>query len=99
MWSVARPEQLNSSLPLVKVNILGHLAEMRRIPSVTEPSEYLLEPLREGADFILYRGRQRGNLSPILAVGLAAEQLSPQSLRRLEHEYSLAGELDPTWAA
>ena len=70
-----------------------------RMPSITEPSEYVLEPLREGADFTLYRGRQHGNASPVLAVALAAEQPSPQSLRRLEHEYSLAAELDPAWAA
>ena len=56
-------------------------------------------PLREGADFTLYRGRQQGNPSSILAVALSAEQPSPQSLRRLEHEYSLAAELDPAWAA
>src|SRR3981081_1778786 len=40
-----------------------------------------------------------GNPSPVLAVALTAEQSSPQSLRRLEHEYSLAAELDPAWAA
>jgi len=34
-----------------------------------------------------------------LAIALCAEPPSPQSLRRLEHEYSLAAELDPTWAA
>jgi PAS domain S-box-containing protein len=32
-------------------------------------------------------------------VALAAEQESPQSLRRLEHEYSLEAELDEAWAA
>jgi PAS domain S-box-containing protein len=64
-----------------------------------EDSEYVLEPLREGADFIVYRGRQRGVQTPILAVAVAAEQPSPQSLRRLEHEYSLAAELDAVWAA
>jgi serine/threonine protein kinase len=64
-----------------------------------EPSGYVLEPLREGADFTLYRGRQHGNPSPVLVVALAAEQPSPPSLRRLEHEYSLAAELDPAWAA
>jgi PAS domain S-box-containing protein len=63
------------------------------------PSEYVLEPLREGAEFTLYRGRQHGDSTPVLAVALAADQPSPQSLRRLEHEYSLAGELDPAWAA
>jgi PAS domain S-box-containing protein len=66
---------------------------------MTESSGYMLEPLREGADFTLYRGRQRGNQSLVLAVGVAAERPSSQSLKRLEHEYSLAAELDPAWAA
>src|SRR5260370_39765988 len=66
---------------------------------MTAPSGYVLAPLREGADFTLYRGRQRGNPSPILAIALCAEQPSPQSLLRLEHEYSLATQLDPAWAA
>jgi serine/threonine protein kinase len=66
---------------------------------MTEPSGYVLEPLRESADFTLYRGWQHGDPSPVLAVALAAEHPSPQSLRRLEREYSLAAELDPTWAA
>jgi serine/threonine protein kinase len=70
-----------------------------RMPSVTEPSGYVLEPLREGPDSTLYRGRQHGNPLPVLAVALAEEQQSPQGLRRLEHEYSLAVELDPAWAA
>jgi PAS domain S-box-containing protein len=65
---------------------------------MTERSEYVLETLREGQEFTLYRGRQRGNPSPVLAVALAAERPSPQSQRRLEHEYSLAAELDPKWA-
>jgi hypothetical protein len=66
--------------------------------SMTAPSGYVLEPLREGVDFTLYRGRQHGNPSPVLAIALSAEQPSPQSLQRLEHEYSLAAELDPAWA-
>src|SRR5882762_6005747 len=68
------------------------------MPSMTERSGYVLETLREGREFTLYRGRQHGNPSPVLAVALAAERPSPQSLRRLEHEYSLAAELDPKWA-
>jgi serine/threonine protein kinase len=69
------------------------------VPSITEPFGYVLEPLREGADFTLYRGRQHGNPLPLLGLALAAEQPSPQALRRLEHEYSLTPELDPAWAA
>jgi PAS domain S-box-containing protein len=66
---------------------------------MAEDSEYELEPLREGAEFTLYRGRERGNQMPILAVAAAAEQPSPQCLRRLEQEYLLATELDAAWAA
>ena len=67
--------------------------------SITESSGYVLEPLREDADFTLYRGRQHGNPLPVLAVALAAQQPSPESFQRLEREYSLAAELDPMWAA
>ena len=77
------------------MSILSVVATM---PSMTEPSGYVLEPLRKGGDFTLYRSRQHGNPSPVLAVALGAEQPSPKALRRLEHEYSLASELDPAWA-
>jgi hypothetical protein len=60
------------------------------MPSMTEHSGYVLEPIREGADFTLYRGRQHDNPVPVLVVTLAADQPSTQGLRRLEHEYSLA---------
>ena len=50
---------------------------------MTEPSGYVLEPLREGADFTLYRGRQQGNPSPVLVVALTAEQPSPGGLLQL----------------
>src|SRR3984957_18787735 len=69
------------------------------MPSMTELSAYVLEPIREGPDFTLYRGRQHGNPSRVLAVSLTAEHPSLQGLRRLEHEYSLAAELDSAWAA
>jgi serine/threonine protein kinase len=65
--------------------------------SAEEGSEYVFEPLREAADFTLYRGSERRNAMPILA--LVAEQPSPQKLARLEHEFSLADELHAAWAA
>ena len=77
----------------------GPAAWASGILSGAESSGHVLVPLREGPDFTLYRGRQHGNPSPILVVALTREQPSPQSLRRLEHEYSLAAELDPAWAA
>src|ERR1700733_12805777 len=67
--------------------------------SMAAASEYLLDPIRNGPEFTLYRGRQNGNPSPVLVVAPTAEQPLPQSLRRLEHEYSLAAELEPAWAA
>jgi predicted ATPase/signal transduction histidine kinase len=70
-----------------------------RVFSTAEDSAYLLDSLREGTDFSLYRGRERGNPMPILVVAVAQEQASHQSLKRLEHEYSLANELDAAWAA
>src|ERR1700716_1407643 len=67
---------------------------------MTRGSGYVLETLREGAESTLYRGRQHGNPLPLLAVALAAEQPSAQSLRRLGHQYSPpAAALDPAWAA
>ena len=66
---------------------------------MADHSKYVLEPVREGPDFTLYRGSARGEAIPLLAVAVSAEQPSPQNLRRLEHEYSLATELSPAWAA
>jgi hypothetical protein len=61
--------------------------------------DYVLEPIRDGAEFRLHRARQRGNQKPLLVAAPTAEQPLPQSLRRLEHEYSLAAELESSWAA
>ena len=66
---------------------------------LTDDFQYVLAALREGPEFILYRGKVRGDQSPILAVATVAEHPSPQSLQRLEHEFSLATELDAAWAA
>src|SRR5260370_13682614 len=64
-----------------------------------EHVSYELEPLGGNGEFTLYRGHEPGDPSSVLVVAPAAEQPSPQGLRRLEHEYSLAAELDPPWAA
>ena len=70
-----------------------------RMSPIPGPSGYVLVPLRESADFTLYRGRKHDDPSPVLAIALSTEQPSPQSIRRLEHEYSFAAELDLAWAA
>ncbi len=69
-----------------------------RMSPIPGLSGYVLVPLRESADFTLYRGRKHDDPSPVLAIALF-EQPSPQSIRRLMHEYSFAAELDPAWAA
>ena len=61
--------------------------------------EYVLEPIRDGAEFTLHRARQWGNPMPLLVVAPTMEPPPPQGLQRLEHEYSLADELEPAWAA
>ena len=68
-----------------------------RMSPIPGLSGYVLVPLRESADLTLYRGRKH-NDSPVLAIALS-EQPSPNSVRRLVHEYSFAAELDPAWAA
>ena len=61
--------------------------------------QYVLEPIRDGAEFTLYRARQSGNPMPLLVIAPTTEPPPPRSLRRLEHEFSIAAELEPAWAA
>jgi serine/threonine protein kinase len=67
--------------------------------SISGFAGYLLAPLREDATFTLYRGRRHDNPSPVLVITLVAELLSPEAIRRLENEYSLASKLDIAWSA
>jgi predicted ATPase/signal transduction histidine kinase len=64
---------------------------------MTQDPGYLLEVMRAGGEFTLYRGR-RASAPPVLALTITARQPSQQSLERLAHEYALATDLDPTWA-
>ena len=56
-------------------------------------------PIRGGAEFTIYRGRQPGNTSAVCAVARTSEEPLPQGRTRLEHEYSLAAEFNPASAA
>src|SRR5271154_5782100 len=87
------------SSPLCENKYPASFSPATRMLSMAAASEYVLEPIRDGAEFALYRARQRGNEIPFLVVAPAAEQPLLRSLRRLEHEYSLADELEPDWAA
>ncbi|WP_195909457.1 trifunctional serine/threonine-protein kinase/ATP-binding protein/sensor histidine kinase [Rhizobium tubonense] len=66
---------------------------------MAEPADYELETLREETEFAWYRGRSSGDQARILAVAPVAEKPSPRTLQILEHEYSLAADLDAAWAA
>jgi PAS domain S-box-containing protein len=66
---------------------------------VTELSRYVFDVLRRDEGFILYRGRSNGDAPQVLVVAPVAEYPTAESLKQLEHEYSLREELDPTWAA
>ena len=66
-------------------------------------SGYKLEPLNKGGELILYRGVHAspadGRLPSVLVVASPSEYASPGTLARIEHEYSLAADLHPAWAA
>ena len=66
---------------------------------MTQLSGYVLETLQVGSEFTLCRGRRPGDAVPILVLASVSAQQTAANLRRLEHEYSLANELDPAWAA
>ena len=63
---------------------------------------YVLEPLRQDGECILYRGHPRcrsaGGVPALLVVAPVGDHPAPASLRRLEHEYALRAALDPAWA-
>jgi hypothetical protein len=66
---------------------------------MAEDSGYMLEPLREEADFTSTAGGNSANRRRSWRWRLPLNRRRPQSLRRLEHEWSLASELDAAWAA
>ena len=61
-------------------------------------SKYELEALRTEGDLILYRGKGQGGHSQVLVLSSVGQHLSAESLKRLDNEFSLKDELDPSWA-
>src|SRR5213078_4556668 len=64
-------------------------------------SGYILEPIRDDDEFVLYRGRARGTRTDkpvVLVLKPAAARPRLQSLNKLKHEYSLRDELLSEWA-
>jgi PAS domain S-box-containing protein len=65
---------------------------------VLDLSRYELEALRTEGDLILYRGKGRGGHSQVLVLSPVGQHPSSESLKRLDNEFSLKNELDPSWA-
>ena len=65
-------------------------------------SQYRLETLRQDREFILYRAvrRTKAETGPpsILVLSPVMERNAPETIKRMEHEFSLKDELDPAWA-
>ena len=61
--------------------------------------KYTLEVLRKDEEFVLYRGQREEISSKVLVLSPAAEYPAPETLKWLEHAYSLKEALDRTWAA
>jgi hypothetical protein len=62
-------------------------------------SEYVRECLRQDEEFILYRARaSAAEPSSVLLLTPASIHPRPESLKKIEHEYSLCGDFDTTWA-
>jgi len=66
---------------------------------MTELTGFNLERLWGDGEFVLFRGKRDTDLAQVLVVTPALENPTPETIARLEHAYSLAGRLDPAWAA
>src|SRR5216684_3578621 len=62
--------------------------------------EYVLEPILRDEEFVLYRARHRNqaDIPSVLVRTPISTRPAPESLKRIEHEYSFRAELDPVWA-
>ena len=65
-----------------------------------DPSEYILEPVHKDEEFVLYRGTHRGRRDAPSVFLLAPVSARPalETLKKIEHEYSLRDGLDSAWA-
>lgn len=62
-------------------------------------SAYFLDRLRDDGEFILYRAHaKQAGLPPVLLLTPASTRPNPDTLKKINHEYSLRSELDPAWA-
>jgi predicted ATPase/signal transduction histidine kinase len=66
---------------------------------MVELSRYSLDLVREDAEFMLYRAHSKQLEPPsILLLTPSSTRPSPETLEKINHEYSLSSELDNLWA-
>jgi PAS domain S-box-containing protein len=65
-----------------------------------ERSQHVLEVLRKDEEFVLYRGEQSNQPGSPSVLLLTPASMRPglETLKKIEHEYSLRDELDSAWA-
>jgi hypothetical protein len=62
-------------------------------------SGYSLDRLCDDGEFILYRAHAKPTeLPPVLLLAPASARPSPETLKKIDHEYSLRSELNSAWA-
>ena len=66
---------------------------------MTELTGFTFERLWEDGELVLFRGKRDTDLARVLVMAPALEQPVPETIARLQHAYSLAGELGSDWAA
>jgi serine/threonine protein kinase len=66
---------------------------------MTELLHYTFKTIWDDGNFVLSRAMPPDETSPILVASPAHAQPTPVSIAKLEHAYSLRGELDAAWAA
>ena len=72
---------------------------MEQRPGIMEMSDYVRECLREDEEFVLYRARaSTAEVPSVLLLTFASIYPRLESLKKIEHEYSLCHDFDKTWA-
>src|SRR5258708_8986796 len=74
--------------------LLDEGAQPQSDESAFDLAQYTLQQVRRDAEFVLSRGRA-GSRPSILVRAPLADQPSPATLRKMQHEYALRSELDP----
>jgi predicted ATPase/signal transduction histidine kinase len=85
-----------AGLPRSPITLSDPRCESNGARSMIDLTRCAVERLRADDTFVLYRAHPEGGVRSLLA--LVPRQPTIRSLEKLENEYGLATDLDPTWA-